>query len=60
MAKKTQPARKVADEIEEIIDQDLISDKVIPWEDCVSQLEQIAEFCANWADTIREEHKDEA
>lgn len=43
MAKKTKatPARKAADEIEEIIDQDLISDRNVPWEDCVAQLEQL-------------------
>jgi hypothetical protein len=57
MAKKTPPARKAADEIEEIIDRDLISDKTVSWEDCAFQLEQIAEFCANWAETIRDEHK---
>lgn len=63
MAKRKAPtkpnAKKVADEMEEIINQDLISGRLIPWEDCVAQLEQIAEFCANWAETIREEHKDE-
>lgn len=64
MAKKTKapakaPARKAADEIEEIIDQDIISDRNLPWEDCAAQLEQLAEFCSNWATTIREEHEDD-
>jgi hypothetical protein len=62
MAKKKQPkqpARKAADELEEIIDQDIISDRNLPWEDCVAQLEQLAEFCANWAEDIRNDHKDD-
>lgn len=61
MAKKkaSPPSRPVADELEEIIQQDLISDRSIPWEDCANQLDQLAEFCANWAQTIREEHKGE-
>lgn len=60
MAKKQKPtARKVADEIEEIINQDLISDQDVPWEDCVAQLEQLAEFCANWAEAIKADHKDD-
>jgi hypothetical protein len=57
MAKK--PARKAADELEEIIDQDIIADRNLPWEDAVAQLEQLAEFCTNWADQIREDHKDD-
>lgn len=59
MAKKKGSAtsRPVAEELEEIIQQDLISDRSIPWEDCANQLEQLAEFCANWAQTIRDEHK---
>lgn len=60
MAKKSKvEKRPVADELEEIIQQDLISDRSIPWEDCANQLDQLSEFCANWAQTIREEHKGE-
>lgn len=61
MAKKPKAptVRKAADELEEIIDQDIISDRNLPWEDCVAQLEQIADFCTNWAETIRDEHKND-
>lgn len=60
MAKKSKaPSKSTADELEEIIQQDLISDTSIPWEDCANQLEQIAEFCQQWAQTLREEHKGE-
>lgn len=61
MAKKAppKPARKAADEIEEIIDQDIIADRDLPWEDAADQLDQLAEFCANWATQIRDDHKND-
>lgn len=62
MAKKKPAAKvasKAADEIEEIIDQDIIGDRNLPWEDCANQLEQLAEYCANWAQQVREDHKDD-
>lgn len=56
---KEKPASKAVDKLEDVIHQDLIGDSSVPWEDCVDQLEQLAEFCAGWARQIREDHKDD-